>query len=196
MKEPDIRPDVLDLLVEDHASVERLFTRFERRAAEVPNPNLDVVRDIIRELSLHAAAEEQILYPLMRDALDDGDELAEHGIEEHQEMKERLAAIEGLDPRDDAWAREVMALIADVRHHVREEEDEQFPRLRTVVPAERLVDLARNLERAKALAPTRPHPRAPSTPPANRVVGPVAGLIDRVRDGARRGLEEAEAEER
>ncbi|HEX2030702.1 MAG TPA: hemerythrin domain-containing protein [Actinomycetota bacterium] len=184
--------DVLELLVEDHAAVEALFARFERRAAEVPNPNLDVVRDITRELSVHAAVEEQVLYPLMREALPGGGELADHGIEEHQEIKERLAAIEALDPADEAWAREVMALIADVRHHVREEEDEQFPRLRAAVPSDRLTELARTVDRAKAVAPTRPHPRAPSTPPANRVVGPVAGLIDRVRDGARQAVEEAD----
>lgn len=193
MTQTHIEPDVLELLIRDHAAVEALFVRFERRAAEVPNPNLEVVREITRELSLHAAAEEQVLYPLMREALDDGDDLAEHGIEEHQQMKERLAAIEALDPADERWAREVMAVIGDVRHHVREEEEEQFPRVRSAVSSERLAELAGTLERVKAMAPTRPHPRAPSTPPANRVVGPVAGLIDRVRDGARRGLEEAES---
>ena len=40
-------------------------------------------------------------------------------------------------------------------------------------------------ERAKASAPTHPHPHAPNTPPGNVVLGPIAALADRIRDAAR-----------
>lgn len=48
--------------------------------------------------------------------------------------------------------------------------------------ADRLVELGDQVQKAKRMAPTRPHPSAPDTPPLNKVVGPGAGLVDRTRD--------------
>jgi hypothetical protein len=45
-----------------------------------------------------------------------------------------------------------------------------------------LGDLGEKIRRAKAMAPTRPHPAAPDTPPANKLLAPGAGLVDRARD--------------
>jgi hypothetical protein len=45
-----------------------------------------------------------------------------------------------------------------------------------------LVELGEKFEKAKKMAPTRPHPMAPDHPPANKILGPGAGLIDRMRD--------------
>jgi hypothetical protein len=65
---------------------------------------------------------------------------------------------------------------------VRDEEDNLFVSLRQACTAEVLQDLGEKVRRAKKTAPTRPHPGAPDTPPANKVLGPGVGLVDRVRD--------------
>jgi len=44
-----------------------------------------------------------------------------------------------------------------------------------------LTELGKKFERAKKMAPTRPHPSAPDKPPANKILGPGVGLIDRMR---------------
>jgi hypothetical protein len=65
---------------------------------------------------------------------------------------------------------------------VRDEEAEQFPKLRRRVPHEELVELAGKVETAKMLAPTRPDPGAPSSELFHKLVGPGVGLVDRLRD--------------
>jgi hypothetical protein len=76
-------------------------------------------------------------------------------------------------------------LMAEVRHHVEEEEADVFPRFREAVSAEDLERLGGALRRAKSLVPTRPHPSAPTGPVGKLVASPPVALIDRVRDAVR-----------
>ena len=172
--------DAITLLKQDHRTVDALFRRYEGGVQGEDKRQL--VEEIIRELSIHAAIEEQVLYPAMRQAFPQGQDMAEEGIEEHAEVKETLSDLDGMDPSDPGFDPKVRSLIADVRHHVEEEEEEMFPKLASAVSAERLDEMGSAMENAKGLAPTRPHPHAPSTPPGNLVVGPVAGVVDRARD--------------
>jgi hypothetical protein len=77
-------------------------------------------------------------------------------------------------------------VIDDVSQHAREEEDVIFPQLRAECSAEQLRDLGDKVRQVKSVAPTHPHPAAPDTPPANKILGPMAGLVDRVRDALTR----------
>ena len=76
----------------------------------------------------------------------------------------------------------VRVLIENVRHHVQEEEEDLFPKVRERLSAERLEDLGEELEAAKSTVPTRPHPKAPDTPPGNLATGAVSAVTDRLRD--------------
>ena len=73
-------------------------------------------------------------------------------------------------------------LIKDIRHHVEDEESDLLPRLRDACDGPELTELGKKFERAKKAAPTRPHPSAPDKPPANKILAPGVGLIDRMRD--------------
>lgn len=183
MSDTTTQPDAIQLLTSDHTEVEQLFTQIESMPEGPPRAHL--VADIVRELSVHAAIEEQILYPAMRKALPDGETLVQEAIDEHQEVKEALAAIERAETpaeRDPLLAR----VIGDVRHHVEEEETELFPKLRASVATEELRDMGAKLATAKKVAPTRPHPNAPNTPPANIIGGAAAAVLDKARDALKR----------
>jgi hypothetical protein len=67
-------------------------------------------------------------------------------------------------------------------HHAHDEEDEQFPKLRTHLSQEQLNELGKKVEMAKKMAPTRPHPSAPHSELFHKTVGPGVGLVDRLRD--------------
>jgi hypothetical protein len=73
-------------------------------------------------------------------------------------------------------------LIKDIRHHLEEEEGDLLPKLREACDEDELRALGEKFERSKRMAPTRPHPSAPDKPPANKILGPGTGLIDRMRD--------------
>jgi hypothetical protein len=65
---------------------------------------------------------------------------------------------------------------------VADEEGNLFPRLRSSCPADALDDLGDKVRQAKKMAPTRPHPSAPDKPPANKLLAPGVGMVDRMRD--------------
>lgn len=182
MSEHPDQVDGIELLTRDHRTVDDLFEQYEGLGPEDHANKRSLVDDMIRELSVHAAVEEQFLYPFIRDEVDGGDRLAQEGIEEHQEAKEILADLEDRQPSDPDFDARVRELIADVRHHVEEEEQEFFPALRAAATPEQLQDLGERLSTAKSAAPTRPHPGAPNTPPGNLAAGPAAGAVDRVKD--------------
>ena len=174
--------NAIDVLVSDHRKVDRLFEEYE--ATSSPGLRRELADKMTRELSIHAAIEEQIFYPTVRQALPDGDPLVSGSLHEHQEVKELLAELERLEPQSREFDECVRRVAADVRHHVEEEETRMFPRFRQAIGEERLRDLAVALEAAKKIAPTRPHPHAPATPPANVIAGAAAGAVDRMRDRA------------
>jgi len=180
-QQPPTTTDGLDVLIDDHRTADRLFTQLTAGSAET-----DVVQEIIQELSVHAAVEEQVLYPLVRREVPGGEDLAEHSLEEHQEVKDTLATIESLDPSSPQRGQLLQQLVSSVREHVDEEENDLFPRLRASVPAEQLQQMAGAIEKAKTMAPTHPHPKAPSTPPGNVVAGAAAAVMDKARDALRR----------
>jgi len=149
-------PDAINLLERDHRLVDRMFAEYEDTEGTDAGKRTMLVGRMIEELSAHADIEERILYPLMRDVLPDGDEQVSHAIEEHDEAKQTMARLEDMTPSDDEFDGAVRALIEAVRHHVEEEESELFTRLRESVDAQKLAELAAELEAARATAPLSP----------------------------------------
>ncbi|GAB3300127.1 hemerythrin domain-containing protein [Parasphingorhabdus pacifica] len=173
--------DLIDILVTDHGQVEKAFTDYERGGLSKERRR-ELVDHVITELVRHSVAEEQYLYPAAREMLRDGDKLADEELREHAEAEQVMKRLEGLDADDPEFERLTRQLIADIRHHVEEEERDLFPRLQDVCTPEQLLDLGNKVIMAKDVAPTRPHPSAPDQPPANMILDPGVGLIDRMRD--------------
>lgn len=180
--------DALTLLEDDHRAVEALFTRYEGLGPRALKGRRDVVDRIVRELSVHAAIEEQVLYPVARHLSDEIEDMTLESLEEHHIVKWVLSELESLDPDHDRFDAKVTVLMENVRHHVEEEERDLFPALREQLDADDLEALGEALRDAKRSAPTHPHPKAADEPPANVVQGALAGLIDRLSDRAKSTL--------
>lgn len=176
--------DAITMLKDDHKTVEQLFKRFEKAGDRAYVEKRDLVDRIIEELSIHAAVEEQLFYPVARATVADTDDIALESIEEHHVVKWLLSELDSMDPRAERFDAKVTVLIENVRHHVTEEEQEFFPKVREELGRNALADLGDAMIEAKKVAPTSPHPRPPDTPPANLLVGTVAGVADRIGDTA------------
>ena len=173
--------DALALLKKDHQTVEKLFARFEK------NPSKEIAERFVRELAVHAAIEEQLFYPALRQAaeaqeLEEADDEVLEALEEHHVAKWLLSEIEGLDEDDERFEAKCMVLIESVRHHVKEEEGPLFRFARRLFKRDQLNDLGKLMQKAKKIAPTHPHPRAPDEPPGNVLAGGLAAILDRGRD--------------
>jgi hemerythrin superfamily protein len=179
--------DAIQLIQNDHRELDRLFKEFERAAR---TDDLDhrerIVRTLVRELSVHAAIEEQFVYPALREA--EGERVV-YALEEHHAAKLLLDELDALPPRHPRHAAKVRLLAENVRRHVQEEERELLPALERALDEQRRRELGELLAQAKRAAPTRPHPAAPDTPPGNFIASAFAALVDRSRDALRDGTD-------
>ena len=170
------------MLKDDHKAVEQLFKRFEKAGDRAYSEKRSIVDRIVEELSKHAAVEEQLFYPVARATVPKTDDIALESLEEHHVVKWVLSELDVMDPRDERFDAKVTVLIENVRHHVEEEEQDFFPKVRDELGRAALEDLGDAMATAKGIAPTHPHPRSPDTPPGNLLVGPAAGVVDRIGD--------------
>ena len=173
--------DLIGVIMADHREVEAVFAELDRGEGDTGRRK-ELVDHVIAALVRHSVAEEQFMYPAARAKLEDGDELADHEIAEHAEAERVMAELAGMDPSGPTYFRVVRRLIGDIRHHVQDEERDLLPKLRSACTRKELRDLGDKVLQAKRLAPTRPHPDAPDRPPANLLLDPGAGLVDRMRD--------------
>ncbi len=170
------------MLKDDHRTVESLFKRFEKAGERAFSLKRKLVDGIIKELSRHAAIEEELFYPVTRATVPGVEDMVLESIEEHHIVKWVLSEVEHMDPHEESFDAKVTVLIENVRHHVKEEENDYFPKVRKELRRKALLELGDAMETAKATAPTRPHPRSPSTPPGNIAANNTAGVVDRVED--------------
>ncbi|SDL38693.1 Hemerythrin HHE cation binding domain-containing protein [Nonomuraea maritima] len=174
--------DVVEVLVTDHREVEGMFGELERMTGRYDEKVKLLAEQVVIELVRHAVAEEAYLYPAVREHVPGGDPLADKELAEHAEAERTMKKLEELQPDDEAFWPTMDRLMAEIRQHVRDEENDLFPRLRQACSEEQLKELGEKIQRAKKTAPTRPHPSAPDEPPANKLLAPGAGLVDRLRD--------------
>jgi hemerythrin superfamily protein len=147
----------ITLLKNDHATVDALFKEWER--AEDKPTKASLVNDICNALSVHAKIEEEIFYPQAMNVLDrDGDDLIREAAVEHGTLKGLIQRIADTGPSDDMFEAHVKVLMEYVKHHVKEEENEMFPKIeRTELDLEelgaRLMDRKADLELIVESAP-------------------------------------------
>jgi iron-sulfur cluster repair protein YtfE (RIC family) len=131
--EPSSAPaDALRLLCTDHEEVADLFDRYRQLTDEGAGvePRVALATQICFELLVHAQVEEELFYPAAREMLQGQDMLVDESLAEHEAAKELIVRLESIDPADEQYDATVLLLAEAVAHHVREEEDVLFPRLR------------------------------------------------------------------
>jgi hemerythrin superfamily protein len=172
--------DAITLLKEDHRTVEKLFKEFARAGDRAHKTKAELVTKMIGGLVAHAAAEEQVFYPAIRAEVPDTEAMVLESLEEHHVVKWLLSELDGMSPDDERFDAKVTVLTESVRHHVEEEEQDLFPRVRSALGRKRLAELGATMAEVEKVAPKHPHPRMPDTPPGNAVAGAVSGAVDRV----------------
>ncbi|QSQ21820.1 hemerythrin domain-containing protein [Pyxidicoccus parkwayensis] len=177
--------DAIALLKADHKTVEQLFRKFEKAGSHAHKLKRKLVDQMVHELSVHASIEEQVFYPAVRTRAAELGSQVLNSLEEHHVVKLVLAELDTMPPEAERFDAKVHVLMDTVRAHVLEEEGELFPVVKKAFRPQELRTMGDVLEMAKKAAPTRPHPLAPDTPPANIVAGAVSAVMDIGRDALR-----------
>jgi hemerythrin-like domain-containing protein len=123
----------LELLKRDHDEVDQMFSQYEDiKEGGQDQEKEDLVSQVCDALTVHAQIEEEIFYPAARKALEDeGKDLLDEAAVEHQTLKDLIARLEAAPTDDPLYDAGVKVLSEYVKHHVKEEENELFPKLRT-----------------------------------------------------------------
>ncbi len=117
--------DAIALLKADHEAVSQLFAEYEKTHS-VSNKKA-LVAEICTALGVHAQVEEEIFYPAVKAALKDKLLVPEASVE-HAGMKDLIAQLEGVEPDGEMYDARVKVLSEYVKHHVKEEQNEMFPK--------------------------------------------------------------------
>jgi hemerythrin superfamily protein len=115
---------VLALLKKDHDTVKGLFEKFEKAEGRLLKKK--IVGQALTELKVHAAIEEDLFYPAVRKPV--GKDIMNEADEEHHVAKVLIAELEEMDGRESHYDAKFTVLAENVRHHIKEEENELFPK--------------------------------------------------------------------
>ena len=126
--------NAIDLLKRDHDDVDKMFAQYEDLKEGGSGGDKEMlVAEICDALTVHAQIEEEIFYPAARSALDDDDgkDLLDEAAVEHQTLKDLIARLEAAPTDDPLYDAGVKVLSEYVKHHVKEEENELFPKVKS-----------------------------------------------------------------
>lgn len=121
--------DAIGMLEADHAKVKSLFDQFEGLSDRSKVSKKKITEQICHELIVHTEIEEQVFYPAVRGVVKDDDQMDEAMVE-HAAAKELIAQLMDMDPGDDLYDAKVKVLAEQIEHHVGEEENDMFPKVR------------------------------------------------------------------
>jgi iron-sulfur cluster repair protein YtfE (RIC family) len=136
-------PSVVNVLKQDHRTVEKLFSDFESSG------DSSIVDTICEELDVHMEAEEALVYPVLRDDVSGGTQMAQHAEKEHAEARQIVGRIRQTKEADHL-SELVQELKSAIEEHVQEEESDVFPKMEQELGNERLEQLGQEVEARKS----------------------------------------------
>lgn len=131
---------------------------------------------MVLNVAVHAGGEEMVFYPAQKEAR--WEDVVDSNLAAHQIVKDALVVLDRHPAGSEEAEAAIATVIATVRSHARDEEDDELPQLRAKVGDEAMVELGRAFIAAQRKAPTRSHSHAPSNP----IVAAPAALVDKLRD--------------
>ena len=147
--------DAIVILRDDHKEVRALFREFEKSTTTKARKG-SIVKKVIELLTVHTYIENEVMYPEVRRLLPDLEDDVLESYEEHHVADVLVMELAGMDPTDERFDAKTTVLIENVRHHMDEEEQDWFPKVRDGLGRTQLQELGAQLLEAKRRAPRSP----------------------------------------
>jgi hemerythrin superfamily protein len=163
--------DALVMLKEDHKKIRQAFREFEGAKDAGASRKQRLVDKILALLTEHTYVENEVLYPRVRELVPELEDDILESYEEHHVADVLVEELAALRPEDERFTAKTVVLIESVRHHMREEEDEWFPRVREALGRKQLQEIGDEIRQARKEAPDGP----PEAGPLQKAVDAVFG---------------------
>ncbi|MBA3741854.1 hemerythrin domain-containing protein [Sporichthya sp.] len=148
--------DAIVLLREDHQDVKRLFTEFENAGGDAYATKAKLAEQIIAMLTTHTYLENECVYPVVRELVPGIEDDILESYEEHHVADVLCMELDAMSPEDERFAAKMMVLAENVRHHIKEEEDVWFPKVRDALGRKQLQEIGQRMLEMRPTAPRRP----------------------------------------
>ena len=148
--------DAIVLLKNDHKEIRKAFRAFEKAGENAHATKGKLVDKIIELLTVHTYIENEVMYPRIRELLPDLEDDVLESYEEHHVADVLVVELSLMKPDDERFTAKTTVLIENVDHHIEEEEEEWFPKVREGLGRKVLQDLGADMLKAKKKAPRRP----------------------------------------
>src|SRR5206468_10156140 len=133
--------DAIVLLKNDHKEIKRAFTAFERAGEGAHVEKGRLVDKIIELLTIHTYIENEVMYPRVRELLPDLEDDVLESYEEHHVADVLCFELSTMSPDDERFDAKTTVLIESVTHHIEEEEQDWFPKVRDGLGRKQLQEL-------------------------------------------------------
>lgn len=148
--------DAIVLLKADHKEIRRLFREFQGAGGKAVRKKGTLVEQIIRLLTVHTYIENEVMYPQVRALLPDLEDDVLESYEEHHVADILCMELSGMAADAEHFDAKATVLIENVSHHIEEEEQDWFPKVRAGLSRKQLQEIGARLEQARQKAPRTP----------------------------------------
>jgi hemerythrin-like domain-containing protein len=148
--------DAIVILRNDHKEIRKLFRQFQQAGEDATEAKGRIVKRIIEELTVHTYLENECMYPEVRRLLPDLEDDVLESYEEHHVADVLTAELFAMDPGDERFDAKTTVLIELVSHHIEEEEQEWFPKVREGLGRKQLQELGSRMNELREKAPREP----------------------------------------
>jgi hemerythrin superfamily protein len=153
--------DAIVLLRKDHQEVRKLFRSFEKAGDDAVATRARLATQIIEALTVHTYIENEVMYPRVRQLLPEVEDDVLESYEEHHVADVLVTELAGMEPDSERFVPKMTVLMENVKHHMEEEEQDWFPKVRDGLSRKQLQELGAQMEEMKETAP-----RSPKSPKA------------------------------
>jgi hemerythrin-like domain-containing protein len=148
--------DAIVMLKEDHKEIRRLFREFQAAGAKAKKRKGIIVNRILEALTVHTYIENKGLYPFVRKQVPDLEDDVLESYEEHHVADVLCMELAAMSPDDERFDAKTTVLIESVTHHIDEEEQDWFPKVRVVLGRKQLQEIGARMLELKKEAPRKP----------------------------------------
>jgi hemerythrin superfamily protein len=148
--------DAIVLLRDDHKEIRKTFKDFQRAGENAEATKQRLVDRMIELLTVHTYIENEVMYPRVRELLPELEDDVLESYEEHHVADVLVVELAAMHASDERFTAKTTVLIENVTHHIEEEEQEWFPKVREGLGRKQLQELGEELIEAKKKAPRRP----------------------------------------
>ncbi len=148
--------DAIVKLKDDHKKILRTFKEFEQAGDAAHKTKGRLVEKMIELLTVHTYIENEVMYPRVRELVPELEDDVLESYEEHHVADVLVMELAAMKPTDERFTAKTTVLIENVRHHIEEEEDDWFPKVREALGRKALQELGADMLAAEKKAPRKP----------------------------------------